>query len=335
MNASNNVSQHEEEDGSEDISGIPLDTIPALVLMVFILVINGGVILLICRHSNLRTTSNIILASLAVSDFLVGFVGIPLLVASSSISSSSILLSSTIFFTFISLSTVLHITVMTCDRYIYIMWALRYREIVNRGRVLSVLGLIWLVSLSALVRLSWTMNFNEDTASEDLALVIEKETAYFLFNFIVFFVTPLIVMIVLDTHMLLLLRQQCQRIARENLPAEYVKHESKMQRRQRRIVFTCVLLLILYVIFWLPYFILDLMQYYFTDNLEGLTPVAYAIIHYLRMCTSLFNPLAYTLRKPDLKRAVKAISYKICPRLQSYHAENPTEQIHLSSRTDV
>ena len=322
------------DEGLPFTSVIPLDTIPALVLMVFILLINGGVILLISCYSHLRTTSNIILTSLAVSDFLVGSVGIPLLVASNSLpfaSASSILLSCTIFFTFISLSSVLHITVMTCDRYIYIMCALRYREIVNRGRVLVVLGLTWFISLSALVRLSWTINFNIETASEYLALQIEKETAYFLFNFIVFFITPLIVMIVLDAHMLLLLRQQCQRIARENLPAEFMKREKKMQRRQRRAVLTCVLLLILYVIFWLPYFILELMLHNHPTVPEQLITT----IYYLRLCPSLFNPLTYTLRKHDLKKAVKKIYNKMFPSCREKFSRKRPEEIPLSQPTYI
>ena len=289
-------------------SGIPLDTIPAVVIMVFILAINSGVILLISCYSSLRTASNIILASLAVSDFLVGLVGIPLLVACSSTLISPICVCSYTFFTFMALSTVLHITVMTCDRYIYIMWALRYREIVNRRRVLAVLGLTWFLSLSSLVRLSWTWHVNMQTAEEDLAPMREKETILFLFNIVVFFLIPLIVMIVLDAHMLLLLRRQCQRIARENLPAEFVKREKKLQKRRRRAVLTCVLLLTLYVIFWLPYFILEILQQSHQGQLPGQVVI---IIYYIRLCTSLFNPLTYTLRKYDLKQRAKFIFKKL------------------------
>ena len=292
--------------GNSASFGIPRDTIPALVIMVFVLVINSSVILLISCYSCLRTTSNIILASLAVSDFLVGFVGIPLLVTCSSATHlTSVCTSSIIFFTFMALSTVLHIFVMTCDRYIYIMWALRYPEIVRRSRVFTVLAITWTISLGqSLVRLSWTWNVTVETAVEDLALVQEKETIYFLFNVIVFFFIPLIVMIVLDAHMLLLLRKQCQRIARENLPAEFVRREKKLQRRQRRAVLTCVLLLILYVIFWLPYFILELVQQRHPGKLRYLFVIT---IYYLRLCTSLFNPLTYTLRKYDLRSRVKSI----------------------------
>ena len=315
-------------------SGIPLDTIPAIVLMVFILLINGGVILLISCYSRLRTTSNAILASLAVSDFLVGFAGIPLIVACSATFWFPVCLSANIFFTFMSLSTVLHITAMTCDRYIYIMWALRYNEIVQRGRTVIILGLIWFVSLYSLVRLSWTLNVNIYTAKEDLASVKEKETIYFLLNFIVFFFIPLIIMIVLDANMLLLLRKQCRRIARENLPAEFVKRENQMRRRQRRAVLTCVLLLVLYVIFWLPYFILELMQQYFGDNF-GVSDLVAITIHYLRLSPSLFNPLIYTLRKHDLKKAVRGICNRVFSCCREDFVGKRPEQIPLSAATYV
>ena len=311
--------------GNSASFGIPPDTIPAVVIMVFVLVINGSVILLISCYSCLRTTSNIILASLAVSDFLVGFVGIPLLVTcSSALHLTPVCTSSIIFFTFMALSTVLHITVMTCDRYIYIMWALRYPEIVRRRRVFTVLAITWIISLGqSLVRLSWTWNVSVATAVEDLALVQYKETIYFLFNIIVFFFIPLIVMIVLDARMLLLLRKQCQRIARENLPAEFVRREKKLQRRQRRAVLTCVLLLILYVIFWLPYFVLQLFQLYHPRHVPYFLLLT---IYYLRLCTSVFNPLAYSLRKHDLKRKVKCIIFKLLPRSRASVSESSTVQ---------
>ena len=319
------------EYGFISASRIPPDTIPAIVLMFFILLINSGVILLVSGYSYLRTTSNIILASLAVSDFLVGFVGIPLLVACSSTFLFPVCLSSNIFFTFMSLSTVLHITVMTCDRYIYIMWAIRYHEIVHRGRVIAVLCVTWFISLTSVIRLSWTLDVSIATAKEDLALVQEKETTYFLFNLIVFFFIPLVAMISLDAHMLLLLRKQYQRIARENLPAEFVKRENKMQRRQRRAVLTCVLLLILYAIFWLPYFILELML----QNQPTIPEYLVTTIYYLRLCPSLFNPLAYTLRKPDLKKRAKWILHKMSSFWRKDISRKGSEQMPLSSLAHV
>ena len=333
MTESDNYTDSEKPGSSFQASGIPPDTILPIVFMVFILVINGGVILLITCYSSLRKTSKIILASLAVSDFLVGFVGIPLLVTCSSATHLTLVCKSSItFFEFMAKSTVLHITVMTCDRFIYIMWALRYRDIVNRSRVIIVLAITWIISLcQSLVRLSWTWNVTVKTAKEDLALVQEKETIYFVFNIIVFFGIPLIFMAALDARMLLLLRRQCKRIARENAPVEFIKHEQKLQKRQRRAVVTCVLLLILYVIFWLPYFTLQLLQLYTQTRLPYQLLVS---IYYLRLCTSIFNPLAYTLRKRDLRRRVKSILYNLFPRLQPYSAEDRTEQFPLSSRTD-
>ena len=301
------------------------DTIPAIGFFIIILSINGGVILLITCYSSLRKRSNIILASLAVSDFLVGFVGIPLLVTCSSAFHLTLVCNSSItFFEFMALSTVLHITVMTCDRFIYIMWALRYRDIVHRSRVLIVLAITWIISLcQSLVRLSWTWNVTVQTAQEDLALVQEKETIYFVSNIIVFFVIPLIVMAALDVRMLLLLRKQCHRIARENVPMEFIKHEQKFSKRQRRAVLTCVLLLILYVIFWLPYFVLQLFQLYHPRHVPYFLLLT---VYYLRLCTSVFNPLAYSLRKHDLKRKVKCIIFKLLPRSRASVSESSTVQ---------
>ncbi|XP_068757624.1 histamine H2 receptor-like [Montipora capricornis] len=336
MNASDNntLSGKKEKLGSCD--GIPSDAIPALVIMVFILLINSGVILVITCNSHLRKTSNIILASLAVSDLLVGLIGIPLMVTCTSTFSVSVCQSSIIFFSFTAMSTISHIMVMTCDCYVYIIWALHYPEIITRSRVLAILALIWLVSLSAIVRLSWTLQVTTiNTAADVLAKVEQKENAYLLFQGTVFFVIPLVVMTVLDTRMLLLLRQQYQRIMKENLPAEYVCSENRFQSRQRKVVFISIFLLLLYVICWLPYFILDFMHFYAAETVQALPAIPTVLIYYLRLSPALFNPLLYTLRKPDLKKAVKSLAFKFCPRLQPVHlAENRTEELVLTSRSD-
>ena len=324
--------------GSFFPSAIPTDTIPAIVLALFILFINAFVVLLIGSSSSLRSTSNIILASLALSDFLMGLVGIPLVVACSSTFASPVCLSANLFSTFNSVSSVLHILVMTFDRYIFIMWALRYREIFNRRRVFAILSAAWLISLTPqLVRLSWTAGkLRVETAKEDVKLRMkEKEFIFFTFNAAVFFFVPLIAMIILDTRMMLLLRNQCQRIARENLPAESIKHETKMQKRQMKAVITCVLLLSLYVAFWLPSFIVEFLQHYATSDKYGQSHGVMILITYLRFCPALFNPIAYTLRKPDLKRAARSVVYKTFPNWKTQFVENRTEQIPLASRTDI
>ena len=335
MNASDNNTLSGQKDKLGSCDRIPSDAIPAVVIMVFILLINSGVIFLITCNSHLRKTSNTILASLAVSDPLVGLIGIPLMVTCTSTFSVSVCQSS-IIFSFTAMSTISHIMVMTCDRYVYLIWALHYHEIITRSRVFAILGLIWLMSLSAIVRLSWTLQVTTiNTAAEVLAKVQEKENAYLLFQGTVFFVIPLVVMTVLDTRMLLLLRQQYQRIMKENLPAEYVRSENRFQSRQRKVVFICIFLFLLYVICWLPYFILDFLHFYAAETVQALPAIHTALIYYLRLSPALFNPLLYTLRKPDLKKAVKSLAFKFCLRLQPFHlAENRTEELVLTSGSD-
>lgn len=205
---------------------IPPDTVPSVVFGISILAINGCKVLLITCYPKLRTTSTITLASLAVSNFLVGVIGIPLLVVCSPTFFWPICVTSSTFFTRTSISTVLHITVMTCDRIIYIRWALRYNDIFQHGRVFVGLCVTWFISLTSLVRLHWTLNVNIITGS-----CTGARKGNYIFsscNFIVFFFIPLMVMVFLDVRILLLHRWQCKRIPRENLPAEFLKREKKM-----------------------------------------------------------------------------------------------------------
>ena len=318
--------------------GIKPDTIPAIVVLLFILLANSCVLLLIGCYTQLRTTTNLIFASLAVSDFLMGLVGIPLVVTCSATFLNRVCLSSVVLTTFLSTSTAVHVTIITCDRYIYILYALRYRDIITRSRVVVVLCLTWCACLAvSLVRLSWTLHVRIENAKEDLIVVIMKEMIYFSFNFVAFFFVPFVLMIILDVRMILVVWRQSQRIKRENLPVAFAncERDRKLRRRQKKAVFTCILLLALYVVFWLPYFVLEFAHHATADPL-GVSNAVNIAVYYLRFCTSLINPFIYTLRKHDLKKAVKSIIKKASRfRRERKASDIVTEHIPLSSRRNT
>lgn len=95
---------------------------------------------------------------------------------------------------FISVSTVLHILDMTVDRYICIIYALRYQSWVTKRRGGKLIALIWLFSmLVALIQLAWT-NLNEEGTMEHSAEVKRIIVIYDITLFVAVIGLPMIFM---------------------------------------------------------------------------------------------------------------------------------------------
>ena len=92
------------------------DVVP-LVLALLIVFINTFVVVLIFRKKYLRTNTNLLLWSLAMSDLLTGVVSVPLFITCNIIRQSAICIMEEQMSRFISASIVCHLMSVTIDRY--------------------------------------------------------------------------------------------------------------------------------------------------------------------------------------------------------------------------
>lgn len=92
------------------------DVVP-LVLAVLIVFINTFVVVLIFRKKYLRTNTNLLLCSLAMSDLLTGVASVPLFITCNIIRKSTICIMEEQMSRFISASIVCHLMSVTVDRY--------------------------------------------------------------------------------------------------------------------------------------------------------------------------------------------------------------------------
>ena len=128
-------------------------------LMLISIIGNALVLAAILRTPSIRSTSMIMLCSLAVSDLLVGFVAQPLYIADElqRLKKEDILLyrlSAMIGFLLcgVSLGTMATISV---DRYMALHYHMRYAALVTKSRVRCTLGIIWLIVFSSLGFYLW------------------------------------------------------------------------------------------------------------------------------------------------------------------------------------
>ena len=128
-------------------------------LMLISIIGNALVLAAILRTPSIRSTSMIMLCSLAVSDLLVGFVAQPLYIADElqRLKKEDFLLyrlSAMIGFLLcgVSLGTMATISV---DRYMALHYHMRYAALVTKSRVRCTLGIIWLIVFSSLGFYLW------------------------------------------------------------------------------------------------------------------------------------------------------------------------------------
>ena len=108
---------------------------------------NALVLVAIIRTSCVRSTSMIMLCSLAVSDLLVGFIAQPLFIADELIKVNPVLyrVSAMIGFAVcgVSLATM---TVVSTDRLLALRYHMRYATLVTKSRVIYIIVLIWFIN---------------------------------------------------------------------------------------------------------------------------------------------------------------------------------------------
>lgn len=285
--------------GDEQSGFQPAIDIPLIAIAFLIVTANGYLAMLILRRRDLRTPSNIILASLTVSDGLTGLVSVPLVLSCMSTGSNGICIASALFVRFISLLTAVHILLLTVDRYIFIVYPHKYYGVIRKNRTLLVLVCVWLLGiLVALVRLEWAIG-NNVFSPDNVKDLERKERIYNWFCLSTFFIIPLVLTIILDAQLLYVLKQQVRKILQNNLVHAHQEQSMRTKKRERRAVLVYVVVVVTFIVCWLPYFVYDLWQRWGRLPME----VEYLIM-FIRIGTSLGNPMMYTMSHRTLRRAV-------------------------------
>lgn len=276
------------------------DTFP-IVLACLIVAINLTVIILFIRNRSLKTVTNSFLVSLAASDLLAGMVGIPLTISCSVFRDNNFCPPAQLIWRFISVSTVLHILLVSVDRYIAIKYAMRYHNIVTRKVFCALTTLAWTsAAFVSLIQLSWRTNARMNEGEDEH--LNKAQIIYDLTIFGLFFAVPLFVMAFTYCRIFITVRYHERQICRYHSPSdtEQALSHNSAQRKTATIFLT---MLIVFIVCWLPYFILSF-QEEFGHYESPPVWVVYVFYYHTRFFTSLSNPLLYVLGKRDFREAL-------------------------------
>lgn len=275
-----------------------------LIIGILICLLNAGEIFIIFCKPSLRTVSNYLLASLAFADLFTGLIGIPLIYVCTFLLYGPVCIMSSIFFRFISISTSLHILAVTGDKYIAIVHTMRYEHYRYHLYGKWTLIFLWFLPLaSSIVQLSW-LKLHASPLDEDDPSTVRINVIYHLICIIVFYVGPFLVMLYAYIKIFKEVKRQCQIMKRLNPTSRCGQGIVKRNVRERRALTVFMVRILLYVLFWLPYYAVILqnaMGNEFFDLPEWLEHILYNC----RFFTSLLDPILFTLGKHELQKTAR------------------------------
>ena len=298
-----------------------------LPIAIVIVLVNSLVFYLFAKCKSLRTSTNCLLLSLSVCDFMTGFVAIPLFLTlvmrvmkpPASVNFGFFVL---IFNNVLVISASYHILAITLERYFLIVKPFTHRRL-SKKSMFKVALAVWFVSaVIASMPYTWF--------SKKLTDRYKKiQFGYITFCLTFVFLVPCILIMVSQFTMF-------RTIAKRGRCALSVRGGTNQRnvRQEKKCLLVFALMAFMYAACWLPWFVLSLwFSFWFP-----LSDETFAVLDYLskvfaifRFVTSAANPVLYTFFKRDFLDAFKKLVLKKeLPTVFNYtfkHVNNQTKTL--------
>ena len=269
---------------------------------VICMVLNALVVIVVVTKQQLRTVYNILLACLAVTDFLVGLLVQPLSVAADFkriFGLGPFCMFDTVIGTVgigVCLASVGHLMLISVERYISIKFSLRYDDIVTEKWVLTGVATVWLVSAVGIIAMILLASINTESDLYSILLV-----AYDLI-FLVVIVVYIVTIVFTHTSVFLEAKKHKRRLQTEQLPDE----EAKRLKKNHKAAKTLTIILTALFFSYLPVTVLLFGKATFLDDLvePHVLYILFAWCYTSVYVCSIFNPLIYCWRMKKLRGAL-------------------------------
>ena len=269
----------------------------------------------IIRFPNLRTLSNSLILSLAITDLLTPLARV-IYIAVSIFSKKWIFgcfwcTLSSVLGVFLCASSILHLCAISLERFITIKWPLQYQNWITKPRVVSVIANIWVVSLLLSLFPYFGIvqhTFNDEILDCEISWEDNPKLAVLLAIF--FFLLPFIIMTLTYCYIFKEVTRQTRRISTVQVQVtrrksfgtrmrinNILKHEFKAVR-------VIVVVIGVFFIFWLPWFLVTCYRAYLPHGVSGTTQrLTFAMAYTNSSC----NWIIYSVMNRQIRQAFKTI----------------------------
>lgn len=274
-----------------------------LPIAVIIIIVNSIVFYLFAKSKRLRTPTNCLLLSLAVCDFTTGFICIPLfiIVVLQVIKPPELHLGNfnVVFNNCMAIAAAYHILTITLERFFCIKRPFAHRQLTKKS-MLKVALFVWFVAaVIGFIPYAWFSLLVTDGHAYR-----KTQVGYVVFCLTFVFLVPCIVIVCSQTVMF----KAIAKSGGHRLTAS--KAALRKARSDKKCLIIFALMAFIYVVCWLPWFVLYLyFSFWFPlseETLERLNDLSQLVVIF-RYLTSIVNPLLYTFFKKDFLKAFKLL----------------------------
>ena len=303
----NNTNSTELQHSQDDIEGVDIQAIAQLVPVAFLIIlVNGLVFVLFVKRAHLRTPANYVLFSLAACDFINGVINIPffIIVAFTPVipypskfqSNMFVLVSALNNLT--AISACYHILAATTEKYLSIIWPVKHR-LLTRKTVFIVLQIVWVASfIAAFIPFTW-VNMEDRETQRNL------ELGHVIFCLVAVFLLPYTFMI----YAFVAIFKSISNRGKKNGSIISRSHFTRQASLERRCLILFAFMATVFLVCWLPWYILMLLYKVYNGEKEGLE-IAMQVYVLVRYATSIINPVLYTFFRRDFHTALKSLFKK-------------------------
>lgn len=299
---------------------------------------NGFVCAAVYRVRRLQKPSNYFLVSLAASDILVALFSIPFRIYTVLNSSSGWLLGKHTcqFWIFIDLlccsASIVNLSLVSVDRYIALSRPLRYLMIMTVQRCKMSILCVWLFSFT--ISILSVHTWSKDGYVKDYPVCLKQDKIYYTIITILAMLIPLTILMVLYCLVFKMAWEQNKKIYRtsnsfrsqgsisgnvEPFRSSGVSRRLQFAMRELKAAKTLIIVVGTFLVCWLPFFILFLLQQYSPIYITRLSPKTQEILgqlffYALPHLNSALNPYIYTVFNTEFRDVFKD---KLMPFLRS------------------
>ena len=307
--------------GTEHQGLFPVNTISTdnqaiaeLVPVAFLIILaNGLVLVLFSKRTQLRTPANYVLFSLAACDFITGVINIPLFIIVAFTPVITLLefryymiVLVSVLNNFTAISACYHILAATTEKYLSIIWPVKHR-LLTRKTVFIVLQIVWVASfIVAFIPFTW-VNM-EDRETQGIL-----ELGHVIFCLVAVFLLPYTFMI----YAFAAIFKSISNRGKKNGSIISRSHFSRQAALERRCLILFAFMATVFLVCWLPWYILMLLHNVYNSEMEGLG-IASQVFVLVRYATSIINPVLYTFFRRDFHTALKSLFKKQRSRRSSF-----------------
>ena len=255
-----------------------------------------------------RNVMNIFLVSLAFSDILMALLIIP--GYATFCNGSCIYPATRLCWLFESLklyayiASVFNLLAISYDRYIAVLRPLQYNTQMTSKRVAFILATVWITPL-AFASLSSVSTLDESNATIKAAKDAYDKIVIFLFVFV-----PVGILAVVNTRITKTIRRHRRRVHTDvsvisrcvtGFPA--LRRQRRMTSRRKRGTMSCVIVVVAFVVFWLPWSFVRLAVVFGRQHL--VSPLTMKLSLQILLFQSLVNPVIYSFYRAEFRQAAK------------------------------